>query len=100
MNGGNVSTIWVQSPGGPHLILPRSALPFWRGARPDTREEDVESIEQSGHFYAAADVAADSEVGLLPVGSEVALVLGRDPIASCWITHRGFSGGVVERAHR
>ncbi|MGW0820585.1 immunity 21 family protein [Streptomyces sp. NPDC002845] len=65
---------WVESGGGPLIVLPEAVLPFWTGADGD---------EISSDYDRACDV--DGHAGFVPVGDTRALVLGDDPAATTFL---------------
>ncbi|GAA1618865.1 Imm21 family immunity protein [Actinoplanes couchii] len=60
----------VTSLGGPLIVVPRSALPAWGGG-------DTDDYERA--------CAVDGYVGLIPVGSPAALVLGDEPANTTYL---------------
>ncbi|MFF6996537.1 immunity 21 family protein [Streptomyces sp. NPDC008313] len=69
---------WVESGGGPLIVVPEVVLPFWSGADGD---------EMSSDYDRACDV--DGAVGLVPVGDTRALVLGDEPAATAYLPEHG-----------
>ncbi|MFF6780705.1 Imm21 family immunity protein [Streptomyces sp. NPDC012510] len=69
---------WVESSGGPLIVIPEAVLPFWAGADGD---------ETSSDYDRACDL--DGYVGLLPVGDTRALVLGHEPASTAYLSEHG-----------
>ncbi|MFI6302727.1 Imm21 family immunity protein [Amycolatopsis thailandensis] len=70
---------WVESLGGPLIVVPVSALSRWKG-----------SIEGGDDDYDRA-CAVNALAGTLPVGEATGLVLGDEPATTCYLPeHRAF----------
>ncbi|MCX4976307.1 MULTISPECIES: immunity 21 family protein [unclassified Streptomyces] len=69
---------WVESGGGPLIVIPEVVLPFWSGADGD---------ETSSDYDRACDV--DGYIGLVPVGDTRALVLGDEPASTAFLPEHG-----------
>ncbi|MGI5507600.1 Imm21 family immunity protein [Streptomyces sp. CA-106131] len=69
---------WVESSGGPLVVIPESALPSWLGADSDEHRADYES---------ACEV--DDWIGLISVGQEFGLVLGGEPASTAFLPQHG-----------
>lgn len=82
----NRQTQWVQSNGGPLLLLARSLLPEWGGSLRGTTGMDAEFRWRGEGPATDYDRACDIKdyTGLIPVGSGHALVLGDEPLMTCW----------------
>ncbi|MFE7977395.1 immunity 21 family protein [Streptomyces shenzhenensis] len=65
---------WVESGGGPLIVVPEAVLPFWAGADGEDLATDYDR---------ACEV--DGYVGLLPVGDSAALVLGDEPASTSFL---------------
>lgn len=80
---------WVNSAGGPLLLLEERLLPDWKG-------HDFAPTGHGGRtdYERACDV--DDYVGLIEVGAGRALVLGDEPMQTTWSPSRG-AGGVLIR---
>ncbi|MFD0328281.1 Imm21 family immunity protein [Streptacidiphilus monticola] len=78
---------WVTSMGGPLIVVPVSALPYWGGCTEDgmiTGDGD-----QPDHYDRACDV--DALAGVIALHSPVeasVLVLGDEPATTCYLPHR------------
>ncbi|MFF8029244.1 Imm21 family immunity protein [Streptomyces sp. NPDC007896] len=59
---------WIESGGGPLIVIPEASLSAWRGAGGDDWEDYDRACDVDGH------------VGLIAVGQSRALVLGFDPV--------------------
>ncbi|MFD7710505.1 immunity 21 family protein [Streptomyces sp. NPDC059785] len=69
---------WVESGGGPLIVVPEVVLPFWAGADGD---------DMSSDYDRACDV--DGFIGLVPVGDTRALVLGDEPASTTYLPEHG-----------
>ncbi|MEU3986260.1 immunity 21 family protein [Streptomyces sp. NPDC026672] len=69
---------WVESGGGPLVVVPETVLPFWAGADGEDMATDYDR---------ACEV--DGYVGLLPVGDSAALVLGDEPASTAYLPDHG-----------
>jgi hypothetical protein len=93
---------WIESAGGPLILLPSSDLSMWEGIRQPSAGRTVEaSFRWNDHTGPATDYdrACDIEelIGLLQVGNVEALVLGDEPLATAWHPYRARPGGVIVR---
>ncbi|MFD6585931.1 immunity 21 family protein [Streptomyces anulatus] len=84
-----VSPVWVESMGGPLIVVPVSALDAWRGC--------TETGVMVGNATAPDDYdracAVDGRAGVIAVGENgaQALVLADEPATSCFLPeHRAF----------
>lgn len=68
---------WVDSGGGPLVVVPETVLPFWTGA---------DGEETASDYDRACEVGP---AGLLPVGDCAALVLGDEPAATAFLPEQG-----------
>jgi immunity protein 21 of polymorphic toxin system len=88
---------WVQSAGGPLLLLTRSLVPEWGGFRRATKQTDAAFRWRGGgpatDYDRACEVA--DYTGLIPVGTGDALVLGDEPLLTCWLP--AADGGLLVR---
>jgi hypothetical protein len=73
---------WIESPGGPLLVLPTLLASEWSGA-------------DSDDYARACSVGA--AVGVVSVGSGAALVLGDEPLETSWLASPASDGGVLVR---
>jgi hypothetical protein len=69
---------WVESSGGPLVVVPEAGLPSWSGS---------DSGEPEADYDRACEI--DDWVGLIPVGGEAALVLGGDPASTAFLPEQG-----------
>ncbi|MEU8662783.1 Imm21 family immunity protein [Actinoplanes philippinensis] len=69
---------WVESGGGPLVVVPETSLPDWRGVDP----EDLDDTDDSARACAVTGLA-----GVIAVGAAGAraLVLADDPASSCFV---------------
>ncbi|MFI6335284.1 immunity 21 family protein [Streptomyces sp. NPDC050535] len=77
-NDGLGTVEWVESGGGPLIVIPEIVLPFWSGADGDEMYSDYDR---------ACDV--DGSIGLVPVGDTRALVLGDEPASTSYLPEHG-----------
>lgn len=78
---------WVESGGGPLLLLPEPLLAEWHGAEgPSTEHTDYERA-----------CAVQDYLASIPVGRGVGLVLGDEPLTTAWLPARGGRGGTLVR---
>ncbi|MFI0516089.1 Imm21 family immunity protein [Streptomyces sp. WSLK1-5] len=86
VDASNTSPIWVESMGGPLIVIPVSALAAWRGC--------TESGVMAGDATASDDYdracAVDDLAGVITVGENgaQALVLADEPATSCYLPER------------
>jgi hypothetical protein len=83
--------LWIESHGGPLILLDKQWLPSWRGYPNPTLP-----FAESGNDYARA-CAIDTLLGSLAVGSGYALVLGDEPLATAWCPQPERDGGIIIR---
>lgn len=77
------SPVWVESLGGPLIVVPEAILPSWRGG---ADEEPPDADDDYERACAVADYA-----GVIPVGDGQGLVLGDEPATTCYLPeHRAF----------
>lgn len=65
---------WVESSGGPLVVIPESVLSSWPGSDGDDYDRACE---------------VDDWIGLVPVGEEVGLVLGGEPASTAFLPQHG-----------
>ncbi|MFJ9948745.1 Imm21 family immunity protein [Kitasatospora sp. NPDC091207] len=75
----SVQVRWVESLGGPLVVVPESALDAWSGSAGGGGPVDD---------YDRA-CAVEGLTGLLPVGPSDALVLADEPASTAWLAERG-----------
>lgn len=75
--------LWVESDGGPLVVLPESALASWRA---DTEATGTDEFGGSGDYDRACQV--DDYVGTLHVGDAEALVLADSPEPTAFLPDR------------
>ncbi|MGW1507208.1 Imm21 family immunity protein [Streptomyces mirabilis] len=68
---------WIESGGGPLIVIPEASLSAWRGAGGDDWEDYDRACDVDGH------------VGLIAVGQSHALVLGFDPASTAFLPNAG-----------
>src|SRR6185295_2520943 len=72
---------WVDSTGGPLVVVPTSALPHWHGTG-DYFTGDSTPDDWGDYGRACA---VDGYAGIIPVGDTQALVLGDDPLPTTYL---------------
>jgi len=92
---------WVESAGGPLLLLPQDLLGFWEGVNtpPNFRNVSAEFRWNETGIATDSDRACDVNdyVGLIDVGPGKGLVLGDEPLATTWISSPSGNGGILVR---
>jgi hypothetical protein len=78
VNSAPAKTTWVESLGGPLIIVPVSALADWKGSAEEGEGQDD---------YDRA-CAVNALAGTLPIGETLGLVLGDDPATTCYLPER------------
>jgi hypothetical protein len=73
-------TIWVDSGGGPLVVVPETALAGWRGVNPD--DGDGDDDDDAARACAVEGLAGAVAVGH---GGAQALVLGDEPARTCYL---------------
>ncbi|WP_405598219.1 MULTISPECIES: Imm21 family immunity protein [unclassified Streptomyces] len=68
---------WIESGGGPLIVIPEASLSAWRGADGDDWDDYDRACGVDGH------------VGLIAVGQSHALVLGFDPASTAFLPSAG-----------
>jgi hypothetical protein len=92
---------WVESNGGPLLLLPNRLLEAWEGT---DEPEPYRGIEAKARWNAGGpatdyDRACDVTdlVGTVPVGAGEGLVLGDEPLATAWWPLSDPASGILVR---
>lgn len=105
----NSALRWMESNGGPLLLVPGEFLSAWRGIVPPSTGQHIEAKfrsfpdEPASVYDRACDVEAD--IGLLEVGAGHGLVVGGDPCGAAWLAseepsseaNKRESGGILVR---
>jgi hypothetical protein len=65
---------WIESTGGPLLLLERALLPYWHGSFGNTTA--------ATDYDRACEIA--DYVGAIEVGSGIGVVLGEEPFSTTW----------------
>lgn len=100
---------WMESGGGPLLLVPGEYLAFWTGIKPPTDGRRIEAKfrafpdEPASDYDRACDV--EEYLGLLDIGAGQGLVLGGDPCGTVWLgstrpgdgDEGGAAGGILVR---
>ena len=74
---------WVESEGGPLVVVPAPALDRWRGA---ASEFDAGDMDTWGDYGRACQI--DGYAGTVDLGGDQALVLGDEPAATTYLPER------------
>ena len=82
--------MWIETLGGPHVILPEENLHHWRGS-----EGWKDHIDPSDTSDYARACRVDSWLGLLGCGGGDALVLSEDFGPVAWLQGEDQSGGLL-----
>ncbi len=92
---------WIESGGGPLLLLPEALLSAWEGAKAPTvpRVIEAQSRWKEGGPATDYDRACDlrTEIDVLEVGSGYGLVLGDEPLPTSWKSAPERDGGLLIR---
>ena len=80
---------WMQSNGGPLLLVPGEHLPSWEGTEPPADGRQIEAeFRWNGQDAPATDYDRACDVqgwlGLLDIGAGQGLVLGDEPLSTTW----------------
>lgn len=81
-----MKTKWIESAGGPLLLLPRKVLHLWGGF------EQLEGQHLSDYDRACAETGC---LGLIDVGECQGLILGDEPLRTCWYPGHSLNEGVL-----
>lgn len=82
------SLVWIESAGGPLLLLEKNLIPGWHGCS--------SNLEDSPTDYERA-CAVDDYIGVIPVASGIGIVLGEEPLSSAWWPLTEAGRGVLVR---
>jgi hypothetical protein len=74
---------WIDSAGGPLVVVPATALSAWRGASDDFDPEDLDTWGDYGRACAVEGYA-----GVVQVGDAEALVLADEPATTTYLPER------------
>lgn len=92
---------WVQSAGGPLLLLPVSLRRRWSGIEPtkdplnDAKFRWDETMAVPSDYDRACDVSG--LLTKLDIGDGYGLVLGEQPLSTAWLSAEGQPGGLLVR---
>ena len=75
---------WIESEGGPLVVVPAAALDRWRGA---ATEFDTDDVDSWGDYGRACQI--DGYAGILDLGDDRVLVLSDEPAATTYVAERG-----------
>jgi hypothetical protein len=89
--GSDDGLLWLESNGGPLLLLDQSWLPAWNGY-----SDAALPVDAPGTDYARA-CAVDDYLGLLTIGFGAGLVLGDEPLMTAWWPSFDQPGGTLIR---
>ncbi|SCL45099.1 Immunity protein 21 [Micromonospora citrea] len=74
---------WIDSSGGPLVVVPATALPAWRGVPDDFDPDDLDTWGDYGRAC-----AVEGNAGVLRAGDAEALVLADEPAATTYLPER------------
>jgi len=90
---------WIESQGGPLIVLEESLLPFWEGADPPSSRRAVRAESRVSGRDSATDYDRACDVrramGLIEVGPGFGLVIGGEPLPTTWLAND--EGGMLVR---
>lgn len=89
----DMHTEWLNSTGGPLILLERSLLPSWGGNLEMSELQAEDNDAQITDYDRACSV--EDYVGLIGVGSGQALVLGDEPMQTAWLSEQSNTGILV-----
>ncbi|HUQ32045.1 MAG TPA: Imm21 family immunity protein [Pyrinomonadaceae bacterium] len=69
------SVVWIESAGGPLLLLEENLLAHWHGCFSNSEDTPTD-------YDRACDV--DGDIGIIAVGSGQGIVLGEEPFSTAW----------------
>lgn len=87
---------WIESAGGPLILLPQASLADWSGYNPDEELSGEVTIPGTTDYERACAVALEGLLGLVQVADIQALVLGDEPMSTAWHP-TGPAGGLLIR---
>lgn len=82
---------WIDSGGGPLILLAEELLSSWRGI--EGWRDHRDALDHSN--YARACRAAENWLGLIGCGGGKALILGGEPGQVAWLPNIGRAGGAL-----
>jgi hypothetical protein len=92
---------WIDSLGGPLLLIPGRLLNHWEGSDPPTGGRIIEAKFRADPSGPATDYDRACDVkeylGLIDVGPGVGLVLGDEPAQTAWWPFASERGGILVR---
>ncbi|MCZ7667020.1 MAG: immunity 21 family protein [Chloroflexi bacterium] len=90
---------WITSEGGPLLLLDERSLNEWGGVIELLTGPPASESWSPGGKPTDYDRACSVEgyVGLIPVGTQKAVVLGGEPLRTAWMPGRTMAGGMFVR---
>ena len=77
---------WIESGGGPFILVPTDHLPEWRGIDAGPSEDETD-------YDRACEISDD--IGILEVGGTHAVVFGDEPFRTTWVPNEKGGGFVV-----
>lgn len=96
----NATMEWIESQGGPLLLLPQHLLGAWEGADPPSHGRAVEAAFRYHPSGPATDYDRACDVrdiiAAIEVGEGLGLVLGDEPLPTAWLP-LGAETGVLAR---
>src|SRR5215203_1744748 len=93
---------WLESGGGPLLLIPGEYLSLWEGIDPPTDGRQIVAKSRWNADNAAAtdhDRACDvaDYLGLIDIGDGNGLILGDEPLPTAWLPDEIAFGGILVR---
>jgi hypothetical protein len=85
---------WIDSDGGPLILLSRELLTAWSGTDPQVPGDDAAQAVQEADYDRAG--AVSGYIGLLPVAQGQGVVFGGEPLSTAWVPLTT-TGGVFVR---
>jgi hypothetical protein len=82
---------WIDTLGGPHILLPKELLSSWRGT--EGWQDNQDPLDRSD--YARACRAGNSWLSMIPCGDGQALILGGDDGLVAWLPLAERAGGIL-----
>jgi len=82
------SVIWVESKGGPLILLEEDVVPYWRDYLP---------VSDSSLTYYERACEVSDYLGSIGVGSRSGLVFGEQPYSTTWLQASEWDYGIIVR---
>ena len=92
---------WINSRGGPLLLLPQNLMPYWKGIESPDDGREIEATFRWDKQAGASDYDRACDIqdytGIIRIGSGEGLVLGEEPFATTWEPFPETIGGILVR---